>query len=284
MLLKIDVPVATEPKRQLPCLPQAAMDVLRLVNDPKIPTQVCVDALRNDVGLSANVLRLANSPIFYFRRSVETLEHAVVVLGRQRLRDLVVSTAYAQTIPKVLPGYAIEGRQFWAHCAAVGTYAEALGRYLGTQHTSELFTAGLLHDCGKLVGVDSLEIDPQNAGPMSVDPRRVSASAAQGAKHAKAGETLAKAWDLPPLFVAAAKYHHAPTLLPSGRARLVASIVHIANATAHAMGFGSTSTPKVEELDDQVIEDLGIDSAVMRPIAATSLEHVERLLGVFEGK
>jgi putative nucleotidyltransferase with HDIG domain len=205
-------------------------------------------------------------------------------LGRQRLRDLVVSTAYAKVIPSRLPGYEIEGRQFWAHCAAVGTYAEALGRYLGTQHTSELFTAGLLHDCGKLIGLDTDEQGGSAAGPMSVDPSRVSASAVRGAKHAKAGEFLAKAWDLPPLLVAAAKYHHAPTRLPHGRARLAASIVHVANATAHAMGFGSTATPKVEELDDQVVEDLGIDSKVMRPIAATSLEHLERLIGVFDGR
>lgn len=251
------------------------------MNDPKVPTQVCVDALRLDVGLSANVLRLANSPVFYFRRSIETLEHAVMVLGRQRLRDLVVASAYARTIPKVLPGYDIEGRLFWTHSAAVATYAEAVGRYLGTQHTSELFTAGLLHDCGKLLGSGAVAATFNDDGPMSFDPARISASAATGAKHARAGAFLARNWELPPLFIAAAKYHHTPTRLPAGRERLVAEIVHLANATAHAMGFGASNAPHHEELDEEVVEELGVTREMMQTLATTSLEHVERLAGAF---
>lgn len=281
MLLHINVPPPPDPNRPLPCLPRAATEVLRLLNDPKVATDACVDALRLDVGLSTNVLRLANSPVFFFRRAVETLEHALVVLGRRRLRDLVVATAYAKTIPAVLPGYDLDGRHFWAHCAAVATYSEAIGRHLGTRHTSELFTAGLLHDCGKLLGSDAIDTADVDLGPMSVDPGRVSASAAHGAKHAKAGALLAKSWDMPALFVGAAKFHHNPTRLSPGRERLVASIVHVANTTAHVMGFGSSSNHKLEELDEQVVEDLGVTSQMMRQIAGTSLEHVERMVGLF---
>jgi hypothetical protein len=96
----------------LPAWPVAVSRLLTLVNDEASTNEQIAEALRLDAGLTANVLRLANSPLFGLRRAIADVDHATSILGRRRLSELAIAGAFSKTIPPRLTGYGMDGSHF----------------------------------------------------------------------------------------------------------------------------------------------------------------------------
>ena len=109
------------------------------------------DVIRKDAGLAARLLRLANSAAFGLRGRVGSIDHAISLLGMNRMLDLAVCSSFTKVIPKVLPGYSMDGATFWRHNAATAVLSEKIAEHIGLGLSTEAFACGLLHDCGKLI-------------------------------------------------------------------------------------------------------------------------------------
>jgi HD-like signal output (HDOD) protein len=267
----------------LPCLRHSAVMLLSMVDDPNVSLGACASVLRGDVGLTSNVLRVANSAMYSLRRSVETVEHAAAMLGRLKLRDMALTAAFAETLPDRMHGYDMDSAQFWAHCAAVATYSEALGVQLKRAPCPELYTAGLLHDCGKLL-ISGFLRDRAGRLAASLEPGIALNEAerrATGTDHTEVGGFLAERWNLPIQLVAVARYHHDPLALEPGPARFAAAVVHVADLLAHSMGFGADVGGLQRELAPGVLEELSLTDDILERVAAMSLEQVLTVSGMF---
>ncbi len=264
----------------LPTLPTSVARLAALMNDPRAGALDFESVIRPDPALTANLLRLANSAYFGLSREVASVRQAVALMGLKRVFEMATSVSFARVIPPFLPGYGIAAVDFWTHCIAVGSLSERLARDLGREVPGLLFTAGLLHDVGKLaIGSFLLE----EALPMRArlaDGRSSFVAAEQavlGTDHAEVGLAAAQRWALPPAIGVAARWHHAPLEAPTPEGRAVAGLVHAADCLAHMLGFGADVGEMRREVDRRVVEMFDLRPARLERVAGDTLAEISEL-------
>ena len=231
---RVQLKKVTEGMVALPTLPLVASRLLESIADPDAATSEEIGAvIALDPALTARTLKLANSDFYGFPRKVGTVELAVVVLGADTIRDLVLGAAVFQTLDptwKTLTG-------LWSHSLACGVAARALADRCRYRLDAEAFAAGMLHDIGKVVLRQTCP-ERYEAAVALVREQGISMVEAErgvlGSDHAEVGGWLAERWGLPGDLVEAIAYHHRPE-----QARLnpeLTSIVHIADSLAGRTG------------------------------------------------
>jgi putative nucleotidyltransferase with HDIG domain len=239
--------------------------------------------IRPDPALTANLLRVANSAYFGLRCRAESVRHAVTLLGLRRVCELATSVAFAPVIPTRLPGYDVDASAFWTHSVAVAVFAEKLAVELRVGSPDMLFTAGLLHDIGKLVAGSFVEEERAEigrrvrGGASFIDAERT----ALGTDHGELGATVAQAWSLPPAAVWAARWHHRPAEVPPEADRTLVGLVHAADALAHAMGFGADSGELARHVDAEVEGRLGVSPRRLENVASRTLDSIREMGSLF---
>ena len=125
-----------------PSMPGAGIKLRALLAEEDVSMDEIEGILRHDPGLSTNVLRLANSTFFGVPRKVETLKHAVLLLGIKRFAQISVSASMSKTMDKAVEGYDLSSGELWLHSIAVSTTAEALARHRKFAETNDFFYPG----------------------------------------------------------------------------------------------------------------------------------------------
>lgn len=271
--------------KRLPILPSSMSRLWALARDERAGAAEFEKVIRPDPALTANLLRVANSAYFGLRCRAETVRHAVTLLGMKRVCELATSVAFAPAIPARLPGYEIDAAAFWTHSVAVAVFAERLATELRAGAPDMIFTAGLLHDIGKLV-VGALVAEEQGAimdrvrhGETFIDAER----AVLGLDHAELGGTVAQAWCLPPAATWAARWHHRPNEVPPEADRTLVGLVHAADALAHAMGLGADRGELAREVDGNVERSLGVKARRLEAVASSTVDGIREMAGLFAG-
>ncbi len=223
----------------LPALPAAVPRILALAADPETGAREITGAVSRDPALAADVLKVANSAYYGFRREVDSLDRAVALLGVNMVRSLAVSVGVA----RVLPPARTEGfrqEDLWVHSAAVAAAARGLCRRAGRADGEQLFLAGLLHDVGKVV------LAHHFPGPFG---RALAAARADGVPlheaersevgldHAAVGGMLLDRWNFPEVLRAPVAGHHGD---PAGDG---VALVAAADALARQAGIGDGGNP-----------------------------------------
>jgi HD-like signal output (HDOD) protein len=274
----------------LPAFPQVLPEVQRIVADERCTVAQLEAVIAPDAAITVNVLALVNSAAFALPRRVESVRQALSLLGTRRVVDVVTAAAYSRVLPDELPGYRIGAAEFWTHCSAVAVLATQVQRALPTEARREsggdLFTAGLLHDLGKLAIATFLEDNVDQALVALRGGQQDFFGAereALGTDHALVGELLARRWNLPTLVEIVARWHHAPSAAPAEH-QVAVSVVHLANALAHGLGLGADAGELAREVDLAAIDALGLQGEQIEGLCADALEEVERLSDALGGK
>lgn len=194
----------------LPAVPETVADVLRLTNDPNVTITAVSQSIERDPALAAKLLKVSNSPYFGMSQIVGTLKLALVVLGIREVRNLVLGIALFSELRDKRSERLFLRHNFWDHSCKVAGMARKLSQHYRLDLEGEDFTAGLLHDIGKLIlwsRLPEYETLFVNAGGHSA--RLVEAErAAFGFDHADAAAVLAARWQLPDSLVDAIWRHH----------------------------------------------------------------------------
>lgn len=213
----------------LPTLPAIALEVTRLAQSPLTGMSDLVRIIRNDPPLTAKILRVANSAFYGMPRKIESLNMALVVLGMREINSLVTCISVLKAFPH--SGSRGFNRQaFWEHSSGCGEIARVIASKLHIRLHGVEFTAGLLHDVGKIVMDQYFHDDFMKTLDVAKAEKLSSTEAERkvlGVDHAEIGAWLADAWALPPAIVEAIRYHHQPNLSPDNRT--LTAVVHLAN-------------------------------------------------------
>ncbi len=224
----------TEGMVALPTLPLVASRLLEAVARPDTDSETVGRILSLDPALTARTLRLANSEFYGFPRKVGSVDLAVVVLGANTIRDLVLS---ASIMPS-LDCFDGEMEGLWNHSLACGVAARSLAERCRYRLSGEAYAAGILHDIGKVV---LRQTDPERFQAVLAMARDQGQSMEEaerglfGSSHAEVGAWLAERWGLPADMVEAIASHHRPEA--ATRNRELAAMVHIANSLTERAGL-----------------------------------------------
>ncbi len=217
---------------ELPALPAAATAALAVARDPEAGVDALCQVIRSDVGLSARILRAANSAAYARRVPARTLTDAVLTLGLRRTCDLLVAAGARQLYRRV-PRHAEE---LWNHALATALVAEEIARATGVVDAHLAFLPGLFHDVGRiaflLAGDDAfVAVEDVDRGLTRTETERMR----YGFDHAEAGAILAEDWGLVHAQVDGMRWHHQPVQAEEGH--FLAAVLQVADAGGYALGF-----------------------------------------------
>src|SRR5512133_1367870 len=134
----------------LPAMPDVAMKVLAMIRNPKSNMADIGQVLSLDQSLAMLVLRWANSAYYGLRHPVVTVNQAVIVLGQQAVRNVIMASTVASMMDRPVDGYGLDKGDLWQHSLAVAGAAREIAKNMGTEMAEEAYTAGLLADIVKL--------------------------------------------------------------------------------------------------------------------------------------
>jgi len=132
-------------------IPQVALKIIRMINEPGHGLREIAEKLRTDQVLSAKVLRLCNSAFIGFRKKVDSIDQALMMLGEKQILRVAVSISLESFFSDSGRGYSLCKGGLYYHALGAAIIAELLANFTGKIFPGVAYTAGLLHDIGKVV-------------------------------------------------------------------------------------------------------------------------------------
>ena len=264
----------------VPALPAAAMRAVKLMQDPDVSVPSLVTTIEYDASLTAGVLQHANSPFFGGVRKVGSVKEAVVRLGVNNLRKVVLAAAFEPMARQPLLGYDMPPEGLWEHSLAVAVGADKLAAAIKVPMPAHAFTSAILVDVGKILLGTFLKVD---VAPMVEHAHRErlgfdeAERAVLGIDHAEVGAALLQSWNLPTDVVNVVRWHHLPDSCPGDR--LAVDLVHMADALASVIGVGGGVDALNYRPSATAAARFTLPRAVRERVALEVLEEMERLRG-----
>ncbi len=256
----------------LPPAPRVLTELLTLLGQEEVDSGKIVSIIALDPGLTASVLQLANSALLASARPAEELSEAVSRLGFNRVFQLVGALVGGSGMAPPQPGYGIDAGELWRHSITVAVAAQIVAEEAG-EPPALAYTAGLLHDLGKVVLSEALvqsyaalvsETEQQQL-PLVDAERRV-----LGTDHAEIGGRLLTRWKMPASVVMAVAHHHSPA--DAGDHRRIAATVYVGNMLAHMMGYGFGHVPFAIRGRADAMSLLGLDEQALPKFMIATFE------------
>ena len=216
-------------------LPQIYFMINESVNDPQISFDDIAQIIRQDPGLSARLLKIVNSGFYSFPDKIETITHAVCIVGTNQLRDLALATCILKTFEGI-PAELIDMDSFWRHSVTCGLASHTIAVYRREENPERFIIAGMLHDIGKLILYTKLQDESAKILSTCRSKKEYTSLAEKtllGFDHAELGGVLMEAWNFPLRQIEAVKYHHNP--LKSSEFSTDAAIIHIGDIITHSL-------------------------------------------------
>ncbi|MCP4579455.1 MAG: HDOD domain-containing protein [Deltaproteobacteria bacterium] len=194
-------------------VPQIVLKIIRMIRDANVSLRNISEELRKDQVLSAKVIRLANSVFWGIEREIDAIDRALVFLGEKQFLQLIISSSLKNFFPVSENGYSLCKGGIYRHALGTALVSEALADFSGAVPSDIAYTAGLLHDIGKVV------LDQKMAAMYPLFYRRTQEDGIDmtvvereefGIDHTETGARLARNWSLPDNLIEAIRCHHDP--------------------------------------------------------------------------
>ena len=247
----------------LPTLPIVVPQVLRLVEDQRASAGDLAKVIGSDQALASRILRLANSAFYGFRREIVTINHAVVLLGFDTVKSIVLAATVFETLNDGDVVSSFDRERFWLHVGATAAAARRIAKHLRIADPEAAFVGGLLHDVGKVVLDRFFYRRYAEAARRAAESPcliREAETALFSVNHAAVGQWLAERWRFPAAIVEPVAFHHRPSAA-SADYRGLASVVHLADILTRNAGIGSGGDDLIPLPDAEVLHRLKIGPA-----------------------
>ncbi|MFO7707935.1 MAG: HDOD domain-containing protein [Desulfobacterales bacterium] len=227
-------------------LSTTAIKVLRICNEANTCANTLNRVISLDPVLTGRVLQLINSAYYSLPSKVNSLTRAIILLGINTVKNVVLSFALFESFSKRDAFRAFSADDFWAHSLSVAAGAKLLAGHQGVPFAEreDYFVAGLMHDIGKIPLNHLFTEAYRKAAEWARSAQAPVCDGEQaviGIDHGAVGEVIAKKWELSPALADALALHHEPPTLRDRGLKLVDAVA-LADVLAHGMGAGIPGT------------------------------------------
>jgi HD-like signal output (HDOD) protein len=252
-------------------LPLIYERLTEVINHPRCSITDIAEIITEDQGLTARLLKLANSPMFGYYSKIDTISKAVTIIGTQQLRDLALAMSVMEIFTDI-PKELINMKSFWQHSIACGIVARSLATYHRENNVERYFAAGILHDVGQLIMCATI---PDIVLEILITSRKDESLFFNGElthlwfTHTAVGGDILSKWKIPVSIVEPVACHHTPA--KAEQFPLGVAIIHLADIICHALQLGSSCERLIHPLDSTAWENVGIPAGALPGI----VKHVE---------
>lgn len=244
--------------KNLPSVPIIMMEISKLLESPRTGASDLGKLISKDQALVAKILTVANSPLYGLPRRVATIEFAIVILGFDHIKNIVIALSMMDAFKSSEDKY-WNRHAYWIHSLITASAAKRIADDLGYRKTGEAFTCGLLHDLGISVIQKYFHEDFNEICTLVEEQKMRYLSAEQrvlGLTHQEIGQFLAEKWNLPQILAEGILYHHQPSQAKDEK--VLAAIVHLADYMTVRFSMGNFNWDDSVNLDTSVIEILNL--------------------------
>ena len=272
---------------KLPTLPSVANKITSLIKDPTCTAIKVSEIIDKDQSLTTKVLRLVNSAYYALCSNVTNVRHAVALLGFKTISQIVVSIAVFDVF-KGRYGEEFDRVGFWKHSIGCAVISRMIAERINYPKLDDSFTAGLLHDIGKVVLDQYLHEEMTKIIKLvqEKDVRFVDAEyEILGLNHADIGEQVMKNWNIPTSITVAVQYHHRG---PNERADLplaqdvIVDIVRLSDVICKREKIGFAGDTIIPEMTEDLWGRLDINQESINEIIERCIEEVEKAGALLE--
>lgn len=239
----------------LPRLPMTTMRLMQVLSNPDSSVRDVVEVIRFDPVVTTELLKLCNSAAIGLQQKVESVIDAARLLGTNRVFQLVMAAHTRTMLGNPQEGYGMPTGALWKHSVAVALAAERLARKGAIDRVSQAFTAGLLHDIGKIL-LNTAVAEDYAKIVSHVRQGGVSFCEAEqsilGFTHAEIGARVGERWGLSEGIVRAIRYHHEPESCEPPDA--IVDLIHISDAICLQIGVGGGDDAMYYRIDSDAME------------------------------
>lgn len=240
---------------RMPAFPQSVQKILELTRDVNCSPKDLVQVIDKDPVVTVKVLRVVNSAYYSLPKQITSINHAVVYLGFNTIKNLALSIAAIGMLPADNAA-GFDGEQYLLHSLATAGIAKQLALRVNDADPMDCFIAGLLHDFGKVVFAQfmpaefkkALEYSQWNEAPLHLALREII-----GVDHAVVGAMLVEKWRFAPNLIETIQYQFGADLKDTD----MIACVFAANQISKKLNFGFGGNPCVEELPPAIVKRLG---------------------------
>jgi HD-like signal output (HDOD) protein len=264
---------------KMPAFPQSVHRVIELTSDINSDPRALVEVIEHDPILIMKILKMVNSPYFGLAEKITSVNHAVVYIGINTVKNLALSTATLGVLPRTnKAGFDMDA--FLLHSLSTAIIARIIARKLKVpeKEAFDFFLSGLLHDFGKIVFAHFMPNDFKLVLQMVKDEGLPIYEAEQkifAADHTQIGSLLGEKWNLPVHLISCIKNHHCHDRKES----LIIDVVWAADQISKELKIGFGGENRIEKLPDGILESFGADAqAVINSLGDITAETEKALI------
>ncbi len=240
----------------LPVMPKPLEDALGLLETSAVSIPSLSAVISKDQGLVTKILTIANSPLYGLQRKVTSIDFAIMVLGFNELKNIILVLSLVESFKNKTDKY-LDQKEFWLHSYLTGCAAKRIAEDLDFPNEGEAFVAGFLHDMGisvihKYFHSKFIEIY-ENVTEKNIGFNETEFEVL-GMNHQEIGSYLVERWSFPEILCEAILNHHNPEA--SSVNKVLPSIIHLADYMTKKLNIGNFYWDKDIELNIIEMETL----------------------------
>jgi len=261
----------------LPPMPHIILKARDILSDPDASLKDLAKVIETDQAMVVKVLTLANSAYYGVSGMISTIPHASVLLGQRTLGQMITISASSAMLNTKLPGYGADPDEMWKHSLVCAFAAKRIAGISNEDMVDDAFTAGLLHDAGKII------LDPyilKNKYEFKKLERQKGLSLFEAEKaiigfdHAEIMSRACRLWRFPEVQVSAIRYHHQPSCSEENK---LACIIHLADILAKTAGFSAGPSGDPNQIAPGILELLMLREQDLNDIASAVVDDVRKI-------
>ena len=276
--------------KNLPTLPLVVDNLTRVINNPQSCAKDLSEIITKDPSLSARVLKIVNSSFYGFSQKIPTVSRAVVILGYNCVKNLALSSTIFNFLAEKVDNKDFDINSLWDHSLRCAACSRLIASEILHQDSEDTFISGLMHDIGKVIFMEYLADQYQQAISKANDdtiPLYEAERLVIGSDHAELGYVLADKWKFHKVLANSIRFHHHPLSAQKSCDEFslkISCIVYLANILSKIDCKDISEKGPLKDIDPEVINLLNIERGWEQRILLELENEMEKCKVFIDGK